>query len=404
MTARLSRVAIVGAGAAGVAAAEALRHEKFSGDIVIFGDEGERPYDRPPLSKQVLSGRWEFANTRLRTDEHFADLGATLVLDNAAVGLDAEALRINFADGSDDRFDGIILCTGVKPRRLPFGHELHGVHLLRTGRDARALRWGIAGARRVVVIGAGILGTEVAATARQLGKEVTLVEPLEVPLINQLGPTIGARVAALHRRQGVTLLTGVTVSAISGTAGAVKNVHLLDGRKFPADVVVVTVGSSPAVEWLSGSGLQIDNGVICDEFCRAAPRIYAAGDVAAWMNPRYGRVMRVEHRLNATEQAMVAAKNLVHGDVAAFDPVPYFWSDQYDTKLHAFGLLPADADLEFSDGELDDDRFVVKYSVQGQTCGVLGWNRAKQARQLRPLLDCSSPKAGAAQQSNPRRS
>lgn len=383
----MSRIAVVGAGAAGVAAAEALRHENFRGEIWLFGDEGEHPYDRPPLSKQILAGRWEFEAVRLRGEAHYRDLGISLELNRAAVALDSQDRRITFSDGSEDRFDGIIVCTGVHPRVLPFGHDLNGVHVLRTGRDVAALRADLLDAARVVVIGAGFLGTEAAATAHALGLDVTLVEPMEVPLLRQLGPTIGARVAQLHRQRGVKVLTGVTVGDIVGAAGRVAGVQISSGARLPADVVLVTIGSSPTVGWLTGSGLQIGDGVICDEFCRAGPAIYAAGDVAAWHNPRYGQLMRVEHRINATEQAAVAALNLIHADVTPFDPVPYFWSDQFDTKIHAFGVLSADADLEFCDGELDDDRFVAKYSQEGQLRGVLGWNRAKQARQYRVLLD-----------------
>jgi 3-phenylpropionate/trans-cinnamate dioxygenase ferredoxin reductase subunit len=387
---RSSKIAIIGAGAAGLAAAETLRLEKFGGQVVMFGDEGQLPYNRPPLSKHVLSGRWEMERTQLRTDAHYADLGIALELSRAVTGLDAEDLRIIFADGSDARFDGIIVCTGVRPRELPFGHDLAGVHVLRTGRDVAALRADLRNAARVVVIGAGFLGTEAAATASGLGLDVTVVESMEVPLLRQLGPTLGARVGELHRQQGVRMLTGVAVQGLAGSCGRVRGVQLSGGQELPADVVLVTIGSAPAVGWLAGSGLRTDDGVICDEFCCAAPGIYAAGDVAAWYNPRYGRLMRVEHRINATEQATVAARNLIHGDVTPFDSIPYFWSDQFDTSLHAFGLLPADADLEFCDGELHEDRFVVKYRVQGQVYGVLGWNWAKQARQHRASLDTSA--------------
>jgi 3-phenylpropionate/trans-cinnamate dioxygenase ferredoxin reductase component len=386
----MSKIAIVGAGAAGVAAAEALRQEKFGGEILLFGDEGHYPYDRPPLSKQVLSGRWEAERAGLRSEKFYSNLGVTLELDRAAVNLNSDELRISFADGSNDRFDGIVVCTGVTPRMLPFGHDLHGVHVLRTKRDVAALRADLADAARVVVIGAGFLGTEAAATARELGLDVTLVEPMEVPLQRQLGPTIGARIAELHRQRGVTVLAGVAVHGIVGTAGRVSRVEVSGGTELAADVVLVTIGSTPAVSWLKNSGLPIGDGVICDEFCRAAPGIYAAGDVAAWRNPRYGQLMRVEHRTNATEQATVAVRNLIHGDVTPFAPIPYFWSDQFDTKLHAFGLLSADADLEYCDGELRDDRFVAKYSVHRELHGILGWNRAKQARQYRTLLDTST--------------
>jgi len=391
----MSTIAIVGAGAAGVAAAETLRREGFTGAVSLFGDEDREPYDRPPLSKQVLAGRWELERLHLRPAAHYSDLDISLVLDRAAVALDAIDRRITFADGSDARFDGIILCTGVRPRMLTSGHGLHGVHVLRTARDVEALRWDLAGARRVVIIGAGFLGTEAAATARQSGLDVTLVEPMDVPLLKQLGSTVGARVASLHRQHDVTVLTGVNVFRVSGTAGRVSQVQLADGRVLATDVVLITIGSTPAVDWLAGSGLQIGDGVICDEFCRAAPGIYAAGDVAAWRNPRYGRMMRTEHRVNATEQATVAARNLIHGDVARFDPIPYFWSDQYDAKLQAFGVFPADADLEFSDGTLDDDQFVATYSAHGKLCGVLGWNRSKQVRQYRTLLDASDGQPAA---------
>ena len=381
----MDSVVVVGGGAAGVAAAETLRQEGFTGKLTVLGDEPELPYDRPPLSKQVLTGAWTTERTRLREAGHYADLSIRLVHGRARA-LDTGSRAVHLEDGYALPFDGLVIATGVRPRRLPAGHDLAGVHVLRGHPDVAALRTAFAASERVVIVGAGFLGMEVAAAARGLGLEVTVVDPLAQPMIRQVGPMIGAAVARLHRAHGVDLRTDVGVSELRGAAGRVTSVALANGEAIPADCVLVAIGAVPATEWLHASGLSLGDGVECDEFCRAAPGIYAAGDVASWVNPRYRRRMRVEHRMNATEQGAAAARNLLKGDVEAFAPLPYFWTDQYKVKIQVHGDLPEGCEAAIEEGSPDDGKFVALYRKDGRLTAVLGWNAPARVPAYRKLL------------------
>jgi 3-phenylpropionate/trans-cinnamate dioxygenase ferredoxin reductase subunit len=378
-------VLIVGGGAAGLAAIETLRSEGYAGALTMVCDEPELPYDRPPLSKQVLTGAWDAERTRFREAAHYADLGVRLVRGRAGA-LDADARTVYLSDGYPLRFDGLIIATGVRPRRLPTGHELAGVHVLRDHPDVAALRAAFAGTPRVVIVGGGFLGMEVAAAARGLGLDVTVVEPLAQPMIRQVGPMIGAEVARLHRERGVDLRTGTGVTELMGDGGVLTGVALTDGSVVPAECVLVAIGAVPATEWLGTSGLTIGDGVECDEFCRAGPGIYAAGDVASWVNPRYQRRMRVEHRMNATEQGSAAAVNLLKGDVQPFAPLPYFWSDQYTVKIQVHGHRSDGAEAAIEEGSPADGKFVALYREDGAPTAVLGWNSPARLIRYRKLL------------------
>jgi NADPH-dependent 2,4-dienoyl-CoA reductase/sulfur reductase-like enzyme len=283
----------------------------------------------------------------------------------------------------------VVVATGVRPRRLP-GADLDGVHLLRTLDDALALRTRLLGGPRVVVVGAGFLGCEVAASARTMGLHVTVVDPAPAPLHRLFGERIGALAAQLHRDHGVVLRLGVGVSGFRSAAGRVVGLELADGSALDADVVVLAVGAVPATDWLAGSGLPLADGVVCDARCRAAPHVYAAGDVASWHNPLFDARMRVEHRMNATEQAMTAAGNLL-GEDRPFAPVPYFWTDQYDTKIQAYGVFPAGAGCEITHGHPAERRFVAAYGYQGRVIGVLGWNSPREVRTMRRLVAERAP-------------
>jgi NADPH-dependent 2,4-dienoyl-CoA reductase/sulfur reductase-like enzyme len=381
----MDSVLIVGGGAAGLAAAETLRAEGYAGPLTMVCDEPELPYDRPPLSKQVLTGAWEADRTRLREAAHYADLGIRLVRGQAGA-LDVDGRTVYLSDEYPLRFDGLIIATGVRPRRLPAGHDLAGVHVLRDHTDVAGLRAAFAGAPRVVIVGGGFLGMEVAAAARGLGLDVTVVEPLAQPMLRQVGPAIGAEVARLHREHGVDLRTGVGVTGLVGDTAVVTGVALTDGSAIPADCVLVAIGAVPATGWLAGSGLTIGDGVECDQYCRAAPGIYAAGDVASWVNPRYRRRMRVEHRMNATEQGAAAAVNLLRGDVQPFAPLPYFWSDQYNVKIQVHGH-PAEGDeVAIEEGSPADGKFVALYRRDGAPAAVLGWSCPARLMRFRKLL------------------
>ncbi|MEV4393022.1 FAD-dependent oxidoreductase [Nonomuraea sp. NPDC049607] len=378
---RPSRIVVVGASAAGLTAAEALRRDGFTGSLTLVGAERREPYDRPPLSKQILLGRWTPDRVTLGRHESRAALGADWRLGVAATGLDTGARELALSDGGVLPYDGLVIATGVVPRRLPSGHELGGVHVLRTLGDALALREGLLAARSVVVVGAGFLGTEVAAVARRLGLDVTLVDPLPAPLTDRLGDRVARLLAGLHAGHGVRLRPGTLVTGLTGHDGQVDGVDLDGGAHVPADLVLVAVGSAPATGWLTGSGLDVEDGVECDHRCRAAPGVVAAGDVASWRHPRFGR-LRVEHRLNATEQGTAAARTLLGGQ-APFAPVPYFWTDQYDVKIQVHGVTGGDARFQVVAGDPATGRFAGLYGRDGHVIGAMSWNLPRQARELR---------------------
>ncbi|ADD42414.1 NAD(P)/FAD-dependent oxidoreductase [Stackebrandtia nassauensis] len=372
------RIVVVGASAAGLTAADTLRREGHDGPIIVVGDETCPPYDRPPLSKQILAGTWQPEKITLRDEAALRRSEITLRLGTTATGLDTGARTVKLRDGETLGYDGLIIATGVAPRRLPIGVGMAGVHVMRTLDDALRLRDAITESTRLVVIGAGFLGAEVAASARTRGADVTVVDPLPVPMLRQFGERIGQRVAQMHRAHGVGLRLNTAVTGLRGD-DAVTGVELDDGSVLDADVVLIAVGSTPNTGWLADSGLHVDDGVVCDSMCQASPDVYAAGDVARWFNPRFGLSMRVEHRMNATEQGMAAARNLL-GQEKAFDPIPYFWTDQFDVKIQAYGHFPTDSEVAIVHGDLAEDKFVARYLTDGVITGVLGWNMPKQVR------------------------
>jgi NADPH-dependent 2,4-dienoyl-CoA reductase/sulfur reductase-like enzyme len=377
-------VVIVGASAAGLTAADALRRRGYDGTLTLVGDEPGLPYDRPPLSKQVLAGTWEPGRAALRDERALTELDADLLLGQAATGLDTARRLVRLDGGGTVGYDALIIATGVTPRTLP-GADLAGVHLLRTMDDALALRTHLLSQPKVVVVGAGFLGAEVAAAARDMGLDVTLADPQPVPMHRQFGTRIGELVAEMHRDHGVVVRCGTGVSRFLDSQGRVTGVELADGSVLNADLVVVAVGAVPATGWLAGSGLPLGNGIECDDRCQAAPGIWAAGDVASWPHPGFGTRLRLEHRMNATEQAIAAAGNLL-GDNKPFAPVPYFWTDQYDTRIQAYGIFPAEADIQFISGDPAERRFTAAYGRDGAVTGVLGWNAPpRELRDLRRL-------------------
>ncbi|MFC0545737.1 NAD(P)/FAD-dependent oxidoreductase [Kutzneria chonburiensis] len=371
-------IAVVGASAAGLTAAQTLRREGYTGPLTVIGDEQHMPYDRPPLSKQVLSGVWEPSKVSLPSTVEDVDwkLGVR------AVGLDVGGRRLALSTGDSLDYDKLVVATGVSPRRLP--SSLAGVHTLRTLDDALAFKEELAAARSVVIVGAGFMGSEVAAVASSLGADVTVVDPLAAPMIRQFGPWLGDLVAKLHADHGVRMRLGVGVSGLVGS-GRVSAVELADGTSLPADVVLVAIGSVPNTSWLAGSGLSLTDGVDCDSLCRAAPNVVACGDVASWTHPVQGRRIRVEHRMNATEQGMAAARTLL-GKGSPYSPIPYFWTDQYDVKIQAYGTFPVDAVPSVAAGDVGTGRFAAVYVADGRVTGVVGWNLPRETRQLRARI------------------
>lgn len=384
----MGHVVVVGASLAGLHAARALRRQGYDGTLTVVGDEPHPPYDRPPLSKQVLAGTWAPERTALLTARD-DDLDLTWALGRAATGLDPRARTVALDDGTDLPYDGLVIATGAAPRRLPGTDGLASVHVLRSLDDAVALRADLdAGPARVVVVGAGFIGAEVAATARSRGLPVTLVEPLPVPLGRVLGGEVAETVAAVHRDEGVDLRLGVGVEAVEG-GDRVERVRLADGTTIACDVVVVGIGVTPNTGWLEASGLPLADGVVADATCRVAPGIVAAGDVARWPHPTYGEDLRVEHWDHAIAQGGHAAETLLAGDGARpFAPVPWFWSDQYDRKIMLAGRPAAAEEVRVVDGSLAERRFVALYRRGDQVVAALGMNRpAPLARWRMRLAD-----------------
>lgn len=385
----LGTVAVVGASLAGLRAVEALRAEGHDGRLVLVGAEPHLPYDRPPLSKEVLAGRASPAETALRPTDDYAALDLDLRLGTRASALDLDHRHVVLEGGEPVAFDGLVIATGTSPRRLPGVGTLAGIHVLRTLDDCLAIAGALEAGPRVVVVGAGFIGSEVAATCRGRGLEVTVVEALAVPLARAVGPTMGRVLSQLHLDHGVALRTGVGVARFEGN-GRVEQVVLDDGSRLGADLVVVGVGVDPEVGWLEGSGLTLGNGVGCDATCTAAPGVVAAGDVARWYNPLFGADMRVEHWTNAADQGTAAARSLLAAarGVAPepFAPVPYFWSDQYGFKIQYVGASRPDDEVVVVDGSTDERRFVAIYGRDGRVVAALAIGRPRLLMAYRNLI------------------
>jgi 3-phenylpropionate/trans-cinnamate dioxygenase ferredoxin reductase subunit len=328
---------IVGASLAGAKAAETLRAEGFDGRLVLIGAERERPYERPPLSKDYLRGEIERDKVYVHDEGFYAAHDIELRLGRTAVSLDTSIAQVALDDGKRLRYDRLLLATGAEPRRLSVpGEALDGVLYLRDVQDSEALRERLDRGGSVVVVGAGWIGAEVAASARQRGLDVTVVEPASVPLERVLGPELGAVYRDIHVDHGVHMLLETGVDAFEGST-AVERVRTSDGRTLDCDFVVVGVGVRPRTALASDGRLYVDDGIVVDEYLQTSShRVFAAGDVAMAAHPLYGRRIRVEHWANALRQGPVAARNML-GRSEVFDPVPYFFSDQYDVGMEYAG-------------------------------------------------------------------
>lgn len=388
----MRNIAIVGASLAGLNAALALRNEGFAGRMVLVGEEPSAPYDRPPLSKEILRGTWPIEQTDLAYDP--ASLSAEWRLGARVVALDAAERRLRYETGESEQFDGIVIATGASPRRLG-ATQLAGVHVIRSREDALRLRGELAHPPcRVVVIGGGFIGQEVASSCRLMGLAVTLIE-LDSPAQRALGREIGLILADIHRRNGVDVRLGVAATRLTGE-NHVTGVVLSDGTTIAADVVVVGLGVTPNTEWLRGSGLQLDDGVVCDRTCLAAPGIVAAGDVARWPNELFEECRRIEHWDNAIRQAQHAAGRLLDPNVTtpqspAYSPVPWFWSDQYGQKLQLAGSTLGYDEVTIAHGSVESGKFVAQYRRGNRLIGVFALGCAgilvKYRRALQQRVD-----------------
>jgi NADPH-dependent 2,4-dienoyl-CoA reductase/sulfur reductase-like enzyme len=393
----LRSVVIVGASLAGLSAARSLRRHGFDGAITLVGDEAHLPYQRPPLSKQFLSGAFDRARLDLRAGN---DLALDWCIGARAVALDLTRREVALEDARRLPFDGLVIATGARARKPRWYSPLDGVYTLRTVDDALAIRAKVAsGARRFAIVGAGFIGCETAATLRGLGCDVTLIDVDRLPMLRVLGETLGATCLRLHESHGVTMALGAAVDGFVGSPH-VEGVRLADGRVIAADAAIVGVGVTPNVEWLAGSGVALDDGVVCDATCavRGLDRVVAAGDVARWDHPYYGP-RRVEHWNNAIAQADRAAQTLVAGPGAkAYAAIPFFWSDQYDRKLQLVGTPASSDPIRVVEGALDEHRFVALFERDGRVSGAMLCNSMHRVPHYTDVVEAAA--RGAEQEAN----
>ena len=365
-------VVIIGGGLAAVRIAEQLRKSEYAGPVTVVSDEDHPPYDRPPLSKEILQNADKgLAEVSLKPVEFYAENDITLRLGSAARSLDPSARTVALADGTQLHYDDLVIATGLVPKRIPTLPDLAGIRVLRTIEESLALREHATRTARAVVIGAGFIGCEVAASLRTLGVDVVLVEPQPAPLAGVLGETIGELVARVHRAEGVDVRTGVGVAEVRGD-DHVRQVVLSDGAQIDADLVVIGIGSRPATDWLSGSGVELapDGGVLCDEAGRSTvPQVWAAGDVSSWRDAG-GHQSRVEHWSNVADQVRVLVAAMQGRELPDVVTVPYFWSDQYDVKLQCLGEPKATDTVHVV--EDDGRKFLAYYERDGVLVGVVG--------------------------------
>ncbi len=396
------RIVVVGASLAGARAVHSVRAAGHDGPLTLIGAEPHLPYDRPPLSKEYLTGEGDPSSLALDPDGAYDDLDVEVMLSTHAVRLDVAARTVAVApaaggSGETVPFDGLVIATGAAARSLPGTEGIRGVHTLRTLDDAQAIRDGLRADARVAVVGGGFIGSEVAASAKARGCEVTVIEAASAPLVRGLGAEMGTRVGALHGHNGVELRLGVGVEGVLGAERA-EAVAMADGSRVPADLVVIGIGVVPNTAWLEGSGLQIDNGVVCDDtLCCGPEGVYAAGDVArapnGWLGPlgEAGPV-RVEHWTAAVEHGMAAGRNLVApAEAQPYNSVPFVWSDQYDARIQIAGHPDADDDVEVlvgsAEGDPDSGRsFLAGYRHNGRLSGVMALDAIRPFVRFRRLL------------------
>jgi NADPH-dependent 2,4-dienoyl-CoA reductase/sulfur reductase-like enzyme len=386
-------IVIIGGGLAAARTAEQLRKSEYDGPVVIVSDEVHLPYDRPPLSKDVLQDHHRsHEDVALKPPEFYADNDITLRLGSAAQSVDTAAKTVTLADGTALSYDELVIATGLVPKRIPSMPDLAGIWVLRSLDDALALREHATTARRAVIIGAGFIGCETAASLRKLGVDVVLVEPQPAPLASVLGEQVGQLVARLHRGEGVDVRTGTGVAGVRDDNGHVSAVELSDGTVLDADLVVVGIGSRPATDWLAGSGVDLadtDRGVLCDEVGRtSAPHVWALGDVASWRDAT-GHQVRVEHWSNVAEQARVLVPTLLGLEASEAVVVPYFWSDQYDVKIQCLGEPEADDTVHLVSD--DGRKFLAYYERDGVLAGVVGGGMPGKVMKARSKIAAGAP-------------
>lgn len=394
----MTSVVIVGASLAGLRAAEVLREEGFSGPLTLVDSDKHLPYNRPPLSKQFLSGEWNSERLQLRSPEQLAALNLEFRLGVRAEQINLSARTVLLSDSTELRYDGLVIATGARNRPLPELEGHPGVFSLRTLDDAQQLRAALRTAQSLLVVGGGFIGCEVAATARGLGLDVCIVEPQATLMLRGLGHDMGTALTQVHRQHGVDVRCDTSITQVSDNSRTTR-VQLTDGTTLSPDVIFVGIGASPATDWLTNSDIACDGGVLTDEFCRVmtthgsrAPQVVAAGDIARSFSPSLGHPSRNEHWTAAQEQGASAARTLLcdltdrSSEAPIYDPLPYIWSDQFGKKIQIVGHLNPDDQIHLAKGSLEDGKFLTVIERHGQFVGAIGVGMVPSIVQARALL------------------
>ena len=384
---KVRKIVVVGASLAGVRACQNLRREGFEGHLTLIGDEKHLPYDRPPLSKTMLTSDQDPLDLTLVSNSDLSDLGLDLILGEQATALNTERSEVTVG-GEEIRYDGLIIATGARARKLSKFDDIGGIHTLRTVDDAVAIRSGLQSSSSVVIVGAGFIGSEVAAAAKQRGCQVTIVEANEAPLVRGLGIKVGDAYANLLRSNDIDLRLGVSVEEVHGDE-SIEGVTLTDGAFVSAELLVVGIGAVPNTEWLTTSGLSVDDGIVCDETLNAGVRgIYAVGDVAKAPNRWLGdRIRRTEHWTTATEHAALAAKNLLTPENSnSYNSVPFIWSDQGEDRIQIAGDTIDFDEVEILSASAEDQAFIAGYRHGDSLAGVMALNNMRSFVKFRRLI------------------
>ena len=379
-----SGTVIVGASLAGLTCAQSLRAEGYTKKITLIGAEKHFPYNRPPLSKQVLSGKWQAAQPNIDSAEKFTELKLNVLIDYEAIELNVGLQEIT-TNKHTLKYEELIIATGASVRRLPGTEGMSRVHVLRTIDDALGLRDALVGINSAVVVGAGVLGSEVISALSEYGIHATVIDRMEAPQLPLTGGHFASRVNELFLEHGVATKYGVEIVSVSENESGI-TFDLSDGLKVSGEIAVVAIGCIPNVDWLANSGLDISNGVLCDSNGLVAPHIYAVGDVARWHNPVTGKSLRLENQTSAIEQGLAVGKFIATGQSSA-PTHPFFWSEIFGNKILMLGNLEVDIPLTIVHGSPSDNRFVAATIVNGVTTGIVGWNMPKEFRQSRSMME-----------------
>ncbi|HEX5955504.1 MAG TPA: FAD-dependent oxidoreductase [Solirubrobacterales bacterium] len=389
MSAQPQTFVIVGGGLAGAKAAETLREEGFDGRLVLIGDEAERPYERPPLSKEYLRGETA-ERPYVHGEDFYAERGIELWTSARVTGVDAGRGELRLEDDRRLGYDRLLLATGAEPRRLDVpGAELAGILYLRTVADSERIAERFERGRRVVVVGSGWIGAEIAASARMKGCEVTMIEMATLPLERVLGPEVGQIYLDVHRDHGIEFLPETTVERFEGE-GSLERVLTRDGALIETDVAIVGVGVTPRVQLAEAAGLRVENGILVDERLESSvPGVFAAGDVANAHHPFYERRLRVEHWANALNQGPAAARAML-GEPVSYDEIPYFFSDQYETGMEYAGFAPEWDEVVFR-GDVAGREFIAFWLAEGRVVAGLNMNVWDVNEEIRELIRSRQP-------------